>query len=71
MNSRLIRLIIAGVLILLFLIIFLQNTQVVMFRILFWNISASMILMFVSTLVVGFIGGFVASEIIRKKGDKK
>ena len=71
MNSRLIRLIIAGILTLLFLIIFLQNTQVVQFRILFWNISASMIIMFVSTLVVGFITGLFTSEIIRKKGGSK
>lgn len=71
MNSRLIRLIIAGILILLFLIIFLQNTQVVQFRILFWNVSASMIIMFVFTLVVGFIGGLFTSEMMRKKGGSK
>ncbi|MFC1515090.1 LapA family protein [Candidatus Omnitrophota bacterium] len=42
----------------LFLIILLQNTQVVSMRLLFWEISMSRIILFPLVLLVGFVIGF-------------
>lgn len=42
----------------LFLIILLQNTQVVTLRILFWKISMSRIIILPLVTIIGFIAGF-------------
>jgi uncharacterized integral membrane protein len=59
--------IIIGVLCGLFLIILLQNTQVVEFRILFWKFSMSRVIMFLLTLLLGFGMGFLTAKLTEKK----
>ncbi len=47
------------------LIVLLQNTQVVMFRILFWKIEMSRVVMILLLLALGFISGFVVGRLNR------
>ena len=51
---------VVGVLVLgvLFLIVLLQNTQVVSLRLLFWGISMSRIILFPLVMLIGFVIGF-------------
>lgn len=60
---------IAGIIILLtlFLIITLQNTQVSTFKILFWDIDMSRIIFMYLAVVIGFVAGFIVSKITGKK----
>jgi uncharacterized integral membrane protein len=58
--------IIIGVLILLALIILIQNTEVVMFNLLFWKIGMSRIIMLFLSLLVGFVIGFLSRPFIVK-----
>jgi uncharacterized integral membrane protein len=51
----------------LFLIILLQNTEVVSFRIYFWELSMSRIILLPAVLIIGFIIGFIIAKIRRKK----
>jgi uncharacterized integral membrane protein len=53
--------------ILLFLIISLQNVHVVTFRILFWEVSMSHVLLLIIVLLVGFAIGLVARPMIIKR----
>ncbi len=46
----------------LFLIIFLQNTQVVSVQFLFWKISMSRIILLPLMIIIGFIAGFLTSR---------
>jgi uncharacterized integral membrane protein len=55
MKPKMIGILILGIL---FLIILLQNTQVVSLRLLFWEISMSRIILFPLVLLTGFIIGF-------------
>ena len=55
---------------LLVLILLLQNSQVVTFRIFFWKVSMSSIIMFLFILILGFIFGFISAKLIGKKGKK-
>lgn len=50
------------VLIGLFLIILLQNIQVVSVRFLFWKISMSRIILLTLIMIIGFIAGFLAGR---------
>ena len=54
-------------LVFLFLIILLQNTEVVDFSIYFWKISMSRIILLPSILIMGFVIGFITAKIHRKK----
>lgn len=45
-------------LVLLFVIIILQNTQIVDIRVLFWQLSMSRIILLLFSLVVGFVVGY-------------
>lgn len=54
-------------LIFLFLVILLQNTEVVDFNIYFWKISMSRIILLPFILIMGFIIGFITAKIHRKK----
>ena len=47
-----------SVLALLFVVIVLQNTQVVDIRILFWGLSMSRIILLLFSLIVGFVLGY-------------
>jgi uncharacterized integral membrane protein len=60
MKNRRIRWRLIGVLtlVLLFVIIVLQNTQVVDIQVLFWRLSMSRIILLFFSLVVGFVGGY-------------
>ena len=53
------------VLIGLFLIILVQNTQVVTLRLLFWKIDLSQIILVPLTMLLGFILGYIVAKIAR------
>lgn len=55
----------------LFIVVLLQNTQVVTFQILFWKIAMSRIIFFLSMFVIGFLLGFVVVKITSSKKSKK
>jgi uncharacterized integral membrane protein len=59
--------IIIVVLIALFVIILLQNTEVVTFQLLFWKIGMSRIILLFFMLLIGFISGYITARITRKK----
>ncbi|UCG66160.1 MAG: LapA family protein [Deltaproteobacteria bacterium] len=54
--------IVAFVIIALLLIIFFQNTQVVTFRIFFWKISMSQIILIPLTMIIGLVLGYVIAK---------
>ena len=54
-----------ALLILLFVIVVLQNTEIVDIRVLFWKLSMSRIILLVFALVVGLAAGYVLG---RKRG---
>ena len=63
---------IAGfVVVILFLVFLLQNTQVVTLRLYFWSISMSQIILIPLTLFLGFVAGYVVAKISLKKADVK
>lgn len=51
----------------LFLIILLQNTQVVTFSLLFWEVRMSQIILLPLMLALGFIGGYLTHSIRRRR----
>jgi uncharacterized integral membrane protein len=51
----------------LFLIITLQNTEVSTFKILFWDIDMSRIVFIYLSVVMGFIAGFIIAKFTVKK----
>lgn len=51
--------IIAVILLIFILIIIFQNTEVVSFRFLFWQVSMSRIVWLLLVLLIGFVAGFV------------
>jgi len=55
------------VLVVLFLVIAIQNTEAVLFQVLFWKISISRIILIPLLLLAGFIIGFLAAEVLKKK----
>ncbi len=61
------KLIVMLVLIILFLIILIQNTQVIDLNLFFWTISMSQIILIVFVLLGGFILGFLTSMLSRKR----
>ena len=58
--------IIIGVLVVLALITLIQNSQIVTLRFLFWQISMSIIIFIIFTLLIGFIIGYIL-PLMRKK----
>ena len=54
---------IVGILSILFVILLLQNTEVVSLKLFFWEISMSRILFFPVLLLTGFVIGFVVAKI--------
>ena len=62
-----IKAIILIVLITLFLIVLLQNRDSVTFQLLFWNISASLIVLLILMLILGFLIGFILAKLLRRK----
>ena len=55
------------VLVAILLIIFFQNMQVVEFRLLFWEISMSRIILFPLILITGVLIGYVLAKLLKKK----
>ena len=55
--------IISFVIIVLLLIIFFQNTQVVSFRIFFWKISMSQVILIPLTMIIGLVLGYVIGKL--------
>ena len=51
------------VLVALFLIILIQNTQVVTLRLLFWKVGMSQIILVPLTMVIGFILGYLVAKV--------
>lgn len=58
------------VLLVLFLIILFQNTDVVTLRLLFWKISMSQILFTFLTVLIGFVAGYLVAKMTpgRRRG---
>ena len=54
------------VFILLFLIVLIQNTEVITLRLFFWTISMSQIILIVFILLGGFAIGYMTSMLTRK-----
>ena len=59
------------VLIALFLIILIQNTQVVTLRLFFWKVGMSQIILIPLTMAIGFVVGFVVSRVTGKQPTQK
>ena len=59
------------VLIILFLIILAQNTQVVTLRLLFWKIEMSQVILVPVTMIIGFILGYLVATVARGTLGKK
>jgi len=55
------------VLVALFIIILVQNVQVISLRFLLWQISMSQILFIPFILIIGFILGFLTAKLKKKK----
>ena len=55
--------IISFVIVVLILVIFFQNTQVVSFRIFFWKISMSQIILIPLTMIIGLVLGYVIGKL--------
>lgn len=55
------------VVIILFLIFLIQNTQVVTLHLYFWKISMSQIILIPLVLILGFIVGYIVARFTRKK----
>jgi putative membrane protein len=58
--------IVSLVVVILFLIFLLQNTQVVTLRLYFWSISMSQIILIPLTLILGFVAGYIVARITGK-----
>jgi uncharacterized integral membrane protein len=54
------------VLIALFVVIAIQNTQAVTIQILFWKISMSRIIFIPLLMLLGFVIGFLVAQVIKK-----
>ena len=55
------------VIIILFLIFLIQNTQVVTLHLYFWKISMSQIILMPLIVIIGFIMGYIVARFNRKK----
>lgn len=64
------KLIIATAALLLFLIILIQNTQVVVVNLLFWELSMSQIILIGLTLLLGICFGFILATWYRYRAEK-
>lgn len=62
--------IIATIIAILFLIILIQNTEVVEFRFFFWQVAMSRIIMLGLALLIGFIIGYIVAHNKSRKKNK-
>jgi uncharacterized integral membrane protein len=61
------KMIVVLVALLLALIILVQNTQAVTFRLFFWSAEISQLLLVLVTLVLGFVLGFLVAKLTGRK----
>ncbi len=59
------------ILVVLFVIILIQNTQVVTLQLFFWKLSMSRIILIGMLMLIGFIAGFLVAKIGRKRHREK
>jgi len=59
------------VLIALFLIILIQNTQVVTLRLFFWKVGMSQIILIPLTMAIGFVVGLIVAKVTGNQTRKK
>jgi len=59
------------VIVVLILIIFFQNTQVVSFRIFFWKISMSQIILIPLTMIIGLVLGYLIGKLTGNRNREK
>ena len=59
------------VLVVLCLVVFFQNTEVVTFKIFFWELTMSRIVLLLITLIVGIVIGYVLTTVLRGKSDRE
>lgn len=52
------------ILIALFLVILIQNTQAVALRLFFWKIGVSQIILIPLTMLIGFVVGYIVARVI-------
>ena len=57
----------AAIVIVSFIILLFQNTQVVTLRLFFWKVTMSHFIMILIILFLGFIGGYIISAVWRKR----
>jgi uncharacterized integral membrane protein len=62
--------IVSFVIVVLILVIFFQNTQVVSFRIFFWKISMSQIILIPLTMIIGLVLGYVIGKLTGNRHKK-
>ncbi len=55
----------------LFLLITLQNTETAEFRMLFWPVSMSRIVIMYICVLIGFIAGFIFAKVSAKKKERE
>jgi len=60
------KIIVVLVLIGLFVIVLIQNTQVVMLRLFFWKVGMSQIILIPLTMAIGFVVGYIVAKVIPK-----
>jgi uncharacterized integral membrane protein len=58
------------VLVVLCLVIFFQNTEVVSFKVFFWELSMSRIILLLITLIVGIVIGYVLTTVLRGRSSR-
>ena len=56
---------------LLIIIVFIQNMEIVKFQIYFWQINISRIILFPALLIIGFIAGYFTVKLHRRKRIKQ
>jgi len=59
------------VLIVLCLVVFFQNTEVVTFRLFFWELNMSRIVLFLVTLIVGMVIGYILTTVLRGRSGRE
>ena len=66
------KIIVVLVLIGLFVIVLIQNTQVVMLRLFFWKVGMSQIILIPLTMAIGIVIGFIVAKVTgdHRKGEK-
>ncbi|UCC40530.1 MAG: LapA family protein [Candidatus Aminicenantes bacterium] len=63
------KVIIVLILMALFLIILIQNTQIVTYRLYFWKISISQIILVPLVMLFGFVVGFIVAKLTGRRGE--